>query len=58
MNRWLLAPLITLAPGLGIRSEQLGQAMLALGLDTSWRGTRTLANSELKELSGESLRAS
>lgn len=49
-NRWLLAPLLKVIPGLGIRAVDLGRAMLRLGLDTSWRGSRTLESKELKAL--------
>lgn len=49
-NRWLMRPLLRLAPALGIRSVELGQAMLALGLDRKWHGSRTLQNSDLRLL--------
>jgi uncharacterized protein YbjT (DUF2867 family) len=49
-NRWILASLLTVIPALGIRSVDLGRAMLHLGLDRSWRGSRTLENRELKTL--------
>lgn len=47
-NRWLLAPLLAVIPTLGIRSLDLGRAMLRVGLDESWRGSRTLENKDLK----------
>lgn len=49
-NRWLLAPLLRIVPALGIGSVDLGRAMLRLGLDGSWRGSRTLENKDLKAL--------
>ncbi len=49
-NRWLMRPLLRLAPALGIRSVELGQAMLVLGLDRAWHGSRTLENSDLRVL--------
>lgn len=47
-NRWLLAPLLRVIPALGIGSLDLGRAMLRVGLDKSWRGSRTLENRDLK----------
>jgi uncharacterized protein YbjT (DUF2867 family) len=41
VTRWLLAPLLRVVPALGNRSVDLGRAMLRLGLDRSWRGSRT-----------------
>lgn len=55
-NRWLLGPLLTVIPALGIRSVDLGRAMLRLGLDTSWHGSRTLENKDLKALLEEGQR--
>lgn len=49
-SRWLLAPLLKLIPNLGMRAIDLGHAMLRIGLDRSWRGTRTLENKDLKAL--------
>lgn len=49
-NRWLLAPLLTVFPPLGIRSLDLGRAMLRLVRDAAWTGNRTLENSELRAL--------
>lgn len=49
-NRWLLAPLLGVIPALGISSLDLGRAMLRLGLDKSWHGSRTLENKNLKAL--------
>ncbi|MBU8900351.1 hypothetical protein KRR26_32560 [Corallococcus sp. M34] len=49
-TRWLLAPLLKMVPPLGIRSIDLGRAMLRVGLDRSWRGSRTLENKDLKAL--------
>lgn len=49
-SRWLLAPLIKVAPSLGITALDLGRAMLRVGLDKSWQGSRTLDNVELKAL--------
>ena len=51
-NRWLLRPLLRLVPALGIHAVDLGQAMLQVGLDDSWRGNRTLDNRELRTLAG------
>lgn len=50
VNRWVLAPLLKVIPALGISSGELGRAMLRVGLDTSWRGSRTLENRDLKTL--------
>lgn len=55
-SRWVLAPLLQVIPPLGIRAVDLGRAMLRLGLDTSWRGTRTLENKDLKALLREPAR--
>src|SRR5438093_9032314 len=49
-NRWLLAPLLRVTPALGISAVDLGRAMLCVGLDESWHGSRTLENSDLKAL--------
>jgi len=49
-NRWLLAPLLRVIPALGITSFDLGRAMLRIGLDRSWNGSRTLENRDLKAL--------
>lgn len=49
-SRWVLAPLLRVIPPLGIRAFDLGRAMLRLGLDRSWRGSRTLENGELRAL--------
>lgn len=49
-TRWLLAPLLEAIPALGIRSVDLGRAMLRVGLDRSWQGSRTLENRDLKAL--------
>lgn len=50
VNRWLLAPLLKVIPALGIRSVDLGRAMLRVGLDQSSQGSRTLENKDLKAL--------
>lgn len=50
VNRWLLAPLLKMIPALGITSVDLGRAMLRVGLDKSWLGSRTLENRDLKAL--------
>ena len=50
VNRWLLAPLLRVIPALGIGAVDLGRAMLRVGLDESWHGSRTLENSDLKAL--------
>ena len=50
VNRWLLAPLLRVIPALGISAVDLGRAMLRVGLDESWHGSRTLENSDLKSL--------
>ncbi|MBN2496612.1 MAG: epimerase [Deltaproteobacteria bacterium] len=53
LSRWLLKPLLGLAPPLGIRAEDLGRAMLRAGLDHSLGAESiTLANRELRELAG------
>lgn len=52
-TRWLLAPLLEVIPALGIRSVDLGRAMLRIGLDETWRGSRTLENRDLKALLAE-----
>ena len=52
VNRWLLAPLLGVIPALGIRSVDLGKAMLRVGLDENWHGRRTLENKDLKALLG------
>lgn len=44
-------------PALGIDSVDL-RAMLRVGLDRSWRGSRTLENSDLQALLGEGQRPS
>lgn len=49
-NRWLAAPLLKLIPALGIRAIDFGRAMLRVGLDRSWSGSRTLENRDLKAL--------
>ena len=48
--RWLLVPLVTVIPALGIRTADLGRAMLRLALDKSWHGSRTLESKDLKAL--------
>ena len=50
VNRWLLALLLRVIPALGIRAVDLGRAMLRVGLDESWHGSRTLENRDLKAL--------
>jgi uncharacterized protein YbjT (DUF2867 family) len=50
VNRWVLAPLLRVVPALGISSVDLGRAMLRVGLDKTWHGSRTLENSDLKAL--------
>ena len=49
LSRWLLSPLVQLIPPLGIRSLDLGRAMVQVGLDESWTGSRTLENSDLRK---------
>lgn len=49
-TRWLLAPLLKVIPALGINSVDLGRAMLRVGLDESWHGSRTLENKDLVAL--------
>ena len=44
------APLLRLLPALGISSVDLGRAMLRVGLDKSWHGSRTLENRDLEAL--------
>lgn len=51
-TRWLVFPLVRAIPALGIRSVELGRAMLRVGLDKSWQGSRTLENKDLKALLG------
>lgn len=46
--RWILAPLLRVVPPLGIRAVDLGRAMLRVGLDSGWRGSRTLENRQLR----------
>lgn len=50
VNRWLLAPLLEVIPALGIRSPDLGRALLRVGLDRTWHGSRTLGNTDLRAL--------
>jgi hypothetical protein len=51
-ERWLLAPLLRLLPLMGIGAEELGRAMLRVGLDGDLgRNRLTLENRALKELS-------
>jgi hypothetical protein len=50
VNRWVLAPLLRVVPALGISSVDLGRAMLRVGLDKTWHGSRTLENGDLKAL--------
>jgi hypothetical protein len=50
VNRWLLAPLVSAIPALGIPSAHLGRAMLRVGLDRGWSGSRTLENKDLRGL--------
>ena len=50
VNRWVLAPLLRVVPALGISSVDLGRAMLRVGLDKTWHGSRTFENSDLKAL--------
>jgi hypothetical protein len=52
VNRWLPAPLLRVIPALGIRATDLGRAMVRVGLDESWHGSRTLENKDLKALLG------
>lgn len=47
LNRLLLAPLVRAIPALGIRSRDLGRAMVQLGVTPDWTGTRTLENRDL-----------
>lgn len=49
-ERWLLAPLSKVIPALTIDRFDFGEAMLRVGLDKSWQGSRTLESSELKAL--------
>lgn len=50
-ERWLLAPLLRLLPFMGIGAEELGRAMLRVGLDGNLgRNRLTLENRALKEL--------
>ena len=49
-TRWLVAPLVKIIPALGISSVDLGRAMIRVGLDKSWHGSRTLENKDLKAL--------
>lgn len=49
-ERWLLAPLAKVIPALTIDQMDFGRAMLRLGLDKGWRGSRTLESSDLKAL--------
>ena len=56
LSRWLLAPLLNVIPVLGISSVDLGRAMLRVGLDKSWQGSRTLENKDLKVLLREGRR--
>ena len=49
-ERWLLVPLSKVIPALTIDCVELGRAMLRLGLDTSWLGSRTLESADLKAL--------
>lgn len=49
-NRWLLAPILKMLPFLGIDALDLGRAMLRIGLERSWEGSRTLENKDLKAL--------
>lgn len=50
VNRWLLALLLQVVPALGIRSVDLGRAVLRVGLDRSLQGSRALENMDLKAL--------
>ena len=56
VNRWLLAPLLTVVPALGIAAVDLGNAMLRLGEDHGWNGSRTLENRALKVLAKRGVR--
>lgn len=47
-SRWVLAPLLRVVPALGIRAVDLGRAMLRIGLDSGWRGSRTFENRQLR----------
>ena len=48
LNRWLLAPLLKVFPFLGIGALDLGRAMLRIGLQGRWHGSRTYENKDLK----------
>ena len=48
LNRWLLAPLLKVLPFLGIGALDLGRAMLRIGLQGRWHGSRTYENKDLK----------
>ena len=50
VNLWLVDLLLRVVPALGIGSLELGRAMLRLGLDRGWDGSRTLENGELRSL--------
>lgn len=50
LNRWLLAPLLKVFPFLGIGALDLGRAMLRIGLEERWHGSRTCENKDLKAL--------
>jgi uncharacterized protein YbjT (DUF2867 family) len=49
-ERWLLAPLAKVIPALAIDRGDFGRAMLRVGLDRSWLGSRTFESSDLKAI--------
>lgn len=48
INRWLLAPLVRVVPPLGIGAADLGRALLHIGLERDWMGSRTYENGALR----------
>ncbi|MBA3853064.1 MAG: epimerase [Gemmatimonas sp.] len=57
VDRWLIAPLVTIVPALGIKADALGRAMLAAVRDPSIPSRVTLENQALRRLGAESARA-
>lgn len=49
-ERWLLVPLVKVIPALGIRADDFGRAILRIGLDKTWQGSKTLESKDLKAL--------
>ena len=53
MSRWVMAPLLKIAPNTGIRADDLGRAMLKLGIEGhNGDGRPVLENREIRKVIG------